>query len=86
MVQLYQGNEILFGVGLRNQHFQYFTKKIKDVDILEIHPENFFGNGIEHNYLEKISEIYKISFHGVGLSLGSEERVDKFHLKKYIIL
>lgn len=82
MAPLFQENKLSFGVGLRHQHFKYFTKKIKGVDALEIHPENFFGKGIEHYYLEQISEIYDISFHGIGLSLGSEEKVDKSHLKK----
>ena len=37
---------------------EHVEQKIKGVDVLEIHPENFFGKGIEHYYLEQISEIY----------------------------
>jgi uncharacterized protein (UPF0276 family) len=82
MDQLSQENSLQLGVGIRSQHFKFFTKKHKGIDILEAHPENFFGDGVEHNYLEKISQMYKLTFHGVGLSLGSEERIDKVHLKK----
>lgn len=73
----------LMGVGLRHPHY----RKIADsppnyVSWLEVHPENYFGGGINLKFLEKIREDFPISFHGVGLSLGAAQPVDADHLNQ----
>jgi uncharacterized protein len=70
------------GIGLRHPHFKEILYNKPDIGWLEIHPENFFGDGQGLEYLEEISKIYPISFHCVGLSLGSYDSVSKEHLKK----
>ncbi len=70
------------GVGLRYIHYKQFMQSAPALEWLEVHPENFFGFGAELEVLEALSEKYKISFHGVGLSLGSSEGLDILHLKK----
>ena len=68
------------GVGLRTKHYDEILNKPDNIGWLEVHPENYFGGGINLYYLEKARELYEISFHGVGLSLGSDKLVCKNHL------
>ncbi len=71
------------GVGLRSEHYQDILATLPKVGWLEIHPENYFGEGGKPlYYLQKIREHYPISFHGVGLSLGSCDELNQHHLKK----
>ena len=69
------------GVGLRQPHYTYVLENKPAVGWFEVHSENFFGEGGPAlMFLEKIRETYPLSFHGVGLSLGSGEGIDKAHL------
>jgi uncharacterized protein len=70
------------GVGLRAPHYSDFVTGTPDTGFLEIHPENYFGGGLRRAYLEEIKKHYPISFHCVGMSLGSIERPKIEHLKK----
>lgn len=47
-----------------------------------MHPENYFGGGRPRYCLERLAETYPISLHGVGLSLGSAEPLDRGHLAR----
>jgi uncharacterized protein (UPF0276 family) len=70
-----------FGLGLRHPHHQHVLQNNPAVDFFEIHTENFIASGgASLNLLEKISAIYPLSFHCVGLSLGSAIGLDKNHL------
>jgi uncharacterized protein (UPF0276 family) len=52
-----------------------------DVGFLEVHSENYFGaGGAPHHYLERARARYPLSLHGVGLSLGSADPLDRRHL------
>ena len=70
------------GIGLRSAHYRPLLDQKPDVAWLEVHPENYFGGGMHTHLLEKARELYPISFHGVGLSLGSTERVSHAHLQQ----
>lgn len=71
------------GIGLRSEHYQEVLNRKPEVGWLEVHSENFFGEGgVPHYYLSEIRSHYPISFHGVGLSLGSVDELSKEHLKK----
>lgn len=70
------------GVGLRSPHYQDFLEKQNLVGWLEVHPENYFGGGAHRSYLTKIRNNYEISFHAVGLSLGSYDGISIGHLKQ----
>lgn len=49
---------------------------------LEVHSENYFGDGgLPLHYLERARELYPISLHGVGLSLGSTDPLNREHLR-----
>ena len=71
----------LAGVGLRSPHLDYFSQHKPDLSWLEIHSENYFQpNSAERLQLQSLREIYQISCHGIGLSLGSVNRVSRKHL------
>lgn len=71
------------GIGLRSEHYQDILELRPDVGWLEIHPENYFGKGGKPlYYLEKIHTHYPLSFHGVGLSIGSSDELNFSHLDK----
>jgi uncharacterized protein (UPF0276 family) len=70
------------GVGLRTPHYPEFINSRPDVAWLEVHSENYFGEGPGVVMLEKIRADYPISLHGVGLSLGSADVLDDHHLKQ----
>ncbi|WP_019601917.1 DUF692 domain-containing protein [Teredinibacter turnerae] len=70
------------GIGLKPVHYHEILEHRPDIGWFEIHPENYLcDGGPPHRYLEAIAAHYPISFHGVGMSLGSAEGVCKTHLK-----
>ncbi len=71
------------GVGLRPPHFRYIIENRPDVDWFEIVSENFMDTGGRPNYmLDQIREHYPIVMHGVSMSIGSADPLDKEYLKK----
>lgn len=75
------------GIGLRSPHYEQLIEKSPDtIGWLEIHPENYFCGGIHKNFLDQISGKYKLSMHGVGLSLGADQAVNKEHLRAFKVL
>lgn len=71
------------GIGLRPQHYRDVLACHPNVGWFEVHSENYFGKGgAPLRYLEKIREDYPISLHGVGMSLGSVDKLDVQHLDK----
>ncbi|ARB91111.1 DUF692 domain-containing protein [Legionella longbeachae] len=71
------------GIGLREPHYYQVLKEKPNIDWLEVHTENFMIHGGPlHDILFLIRELYPISFHGVGLSLGSVQGICKNHLKR----
>lgn len=71
------------GVGLRSAHYQTVLETLPDVPWFEALTDNYMGNGgLPLHYLEKIREHYPITFHGVGLSLGSLDPLDNQYIQK----
>ncbi|MDH5741521.1 MAG: DUF692 domain-containing protein [Nitrospira sp.] len=71
------------GIGLRSHHFREIVEAPPPVAWMEIHPENYFcDGGMALRILEVIRDSYPLSFHGVGLSLGSTDPMDASHLGK----
>jgi hypothetical protein len=71
------------GVGLRARHYRDFLESRPAVGWVEVHSENYFGEGGYDRYvLERVRADYSISLHGVGLGLGSAEAFDERHLAK----
>jgi uncharacterized protein (UPF0276 family) len=60
------------GIGLRAAHYRAFLDGSPAVDWLEVHSENYFGDGgFDLHVLERVRRDYPVSLHGVGLGLGS---------------
>ena len=71
------------GVGLRARHYREFVEHRPRVGWLEVHSENYFGDGgWDLHVLEQLAADYPISLHGVGLSLGSADQLAHEHLAK----
>lgn len=71
------------GVGLKPEHYGDIIETKPDIGFFEVHAENYMGaGGPPHRYLERISELYPISLHGVGLSIGAEGPLDTAHLAR----
>jgi len=69
------------GIGLRSEHYQIVEQTKPNIDFLEVHSENYFDkHSLNYFYLQQVSKHYPLSFHGIGLSLGSDEKVSTQHL------
>lgn len=71
------------GIGWRHPHYRELLAQPPPLDFLEVHSENFFGEGgAALAVLMQGRAHYPVSLHGVGLSLGSALGVDAWHLDK----
>lgn len=71
-----------FGLGLRHKHHKHVLTNLPKVDFFEVHSENFIAEGgASIELLEKISKHYPLSFHCVGLSIGSASGISTNHLR-----
>jgi uncharacterized protein (UPF0276 family) len=70
------------GIGLRFQHHRAILDERPRIGWLEIHAENYMGGGRPLEYLTALRSDYPVSLHGVGLSLGSADGLDRAHLDR----
>jgi len=71
------------GVGYKPQHFTDLQRDPGRVEWIEIHAENYMGDGGRPlAQLRALSERFAISVHGVGLSIGGETPLDREHLTR----
>lgn len=71
------------GVGYKPQHFSQILDNPGSVGWLEIHAENYMGDGGRPlAQLRHLAERFPISVHGVGLSIGVEGPLDCDHLTR----
>jgi len=71
------------GIGLRASHQHEILAAPPDVGWLEAHSENYFAaGGPALAVLERTRARYPLSLHGVGLSLGSTDPLDRGHLRR----
>ncbi|MBO9400785.1 DUF692 domain-containing protein [Shimia sp. R9_3] len=71
------------GVGYKPQHYADLIQDPGTVGWLEIHAENYMGDGGRPiAQLRQLSERFPISVHGVGLSIGGEGALDADHLAR----
>jgi uncharacterized protein (UPF0276 family) len=72
-----------FGLGLRTDHYSYILEHKPKVDWFEIISENYMDiGGKPKHYLHKIRENYPMVMHGVSLSIGSYDELDKSYLRQ----
>lgn len=71
------------GVGYKPQHFAALMTDSGPVEWVEIHAENYMGDGGRPlAQLRALAERFAISVHGVGLSIGGERPLDADHLAR----
>ena len=69
------------GIGWRHPHYAALLEQQPALDFIEVHSENFFApGGAAGALLKQARAHYPVSLHGVGLSLGSAEGLDPWHL------
>ena len=73
-----------FGLGLRSPHYdEIIANRPKQVDWFEIISENFIDAHQGYwEFLADLRENYPIVMHGVSLSIGSPDPINKEYLKK----
>ena len=70
------------GVGLRAPHVAEVMATRPAIAFLEVHTENYLGGGPAVAGLERLRHDYAVSLHGVGLSLGGADPLDRRHLMR----
>jgi uncharacterized protein len=71
------------GIGLRQPHYAAFMAERPALPFVEVHSENFFGDGgAALQLLQDVRAGWPVSLHGVGLSLGSADGLDPWHLDR----
>jgi len=71
------------GIGLKFEHIREIIETKPAVAWFEVHAENYMSaGGPSIQALEDIRSHYPISVHGVGLSLGGAESLDRAHLQR----
>jgi hypothetical protein len=69
------------GIGLRAPHLRQVREENPAVAWFEVHSENYFAaGGPALAALEDIRQSYPVSLHGVGMSLGGADALDRAHL------
>lgn len=72
-----------FGLGLRPKHYPDFSAAPQAVDWLEIISENYMIQGGKPlHMLDKIRADYPVAMHGVSMSLGSVNELDRDYLAR----
>lgn len=72
-----------FGLGLRPPHYEEFLGGHVPVDFVEVISENFMLEGGRPLYiLGRIREIHPVALHGVSMSVGSADGLDRDYLKR----
>src|SRR5215471_17747913 len=71
-----------FGLGLRTSHYGHILKNWPQVDWFEVISENFMiPGGQPLSILDQVRERYPVVLHGVSLSIGSTDPLNKDYLK-----
>lgn len=71
------------GVGLRNSHFDHILDAWPAVDWFEAISENFMDSGGRPRWvIDQIAERYPVVLHGVSLSIGSTDPLDRDYLAR----
>jgi uncharacterized protein (UPF0276 family) len=76
-----------YGLGLRVDHYDEILEGNPRVDWLEVLSENYMiPGGRPLRYLEQMRERYPLVMHGVSLSIGSADPLDRDYLRRLKVL
>src|SRR6516225_9148458 len=74
----------LAGTSFKPQHLQSILAGPKLTGFFEVHAENYMGaGGPPHRALEAVRREHPLSLHGVCMSIGGPEPLDKAHLSRF---
>ncbi|MBX3657169.1 MAG: DUF692 domain-containing protein [Ramlibacter sp.] len=69
------------GLGLRSQHVNQVLRERPAIDWFEVITENYLDNhGWQRHALRQVAEHYPVVLHGVSLSIGSADPLDRAYL------
>ncbi|QDE41199.1 DUF692 domain-containing protein [Luteibacter pinisoli] len=72
-----------YGLGLRKEHYRDFLEGDVPVDFVEVISENFMVDGGQpRDILRRIREKHPVAMHGVSLSIGSSDGLDRDYLRR----
>jgi uncharacterized protein len=72
------------GTSLKHEHLQAILAEEKRDRFFEVHAENYMGaGGPPHAALSQIRLDYPLSLHGVCMSIGGPQPLDKAHLQRF---
>jgi hypothetical protein len=71
------------GIGLRLPHVAEIAATRPKLGFLEVHAENYMAETAALDCLLELRRDYPVSVHGVALSLGSAEELDRVHLGRF---
>ena len=72
-----------YGVGLRRQHYSHVLETRRAVDWFEVTSENFMvAGGRALEVLEGVRANYPIAMHGVSMSIGSTDPLNRDYLRR----
>jgi len=71
------------GIGLRAPHAAEVAATRPNLAFIEVHAENYMAETVALKRLLELRRDYPISIHGVALSLGSAEELDRLHLSRF---
>ncbi len=76
-----------FGLGLRREHYSDFTAGTAPVDFVEVISENYMVDGGRPlAVLDAVRTHYPVAMHGVSLSVGSAQGLDREYLLRLKLL
>lgn len=71
------------GIGLRTVHYAHILSKWPKMDWFEVLSENYLDTGGRPMFvLDQVAERYPVALHGVSMSIGSTDPLNREHLKK----
>lgn len=74
----------LAGTSLKHEHLPAILAEAKRTGFFEVHAENYMGaGGPPHHALARIRRDYPLSLHGVCMSIGGPQPLDKVHLRRF---
>src|SRR5262249_31748062 len=71
------------GLGLRTVHYAHILREHPEVDWFEILSENYMQTrGRPLDYVDAVAARYPVAMHGVSLSIGSTDPLDRGYLEE----
>ena len=72
-----------YGLGLRKDHYRDFLETDVAVDFVEVISENFMvPGGRPRDILRRVRERHPVALHGVSMSIGSADGLDRAYLDR----